>query len=160
MATINTTTRAKTIKTLSRDLRIMCPERNSASCKKYESSHHLITKIFTHIPESIRERFSTDMLSTQPQTHAWWKTIMDVGSIFCVSMVDLAVTPKPFRVCVSKYHAQGIMKLTRGISAILKTTTPWCSGVSSVILPKCALTTWLPYKNGISPLGFIQTWSL
>lgn len=37
-----------------------------------------------------------------------------------------------------------------------KMTTPVCSGVSSVILPKCALTIWLPYKKGISPLGLIQ----
>lgn len=48
--------------------------------------------------------------------------------------------------------------LTRGISFILKTTTPWCSGVSSVILPRCAFTTWFPYRKGISPFGFIHTW--
>lgn len=41
---------------------------------------------------------------------------------------------------------------------MLKTTTPWCSGVSSVILPKCAFTTWFPYKNGISPFGLIHIW--
>lgn len=50
--------------------------------------------------------------------------------------------------------------LTNGMSFILKITTPWCSGVSSVILPKCAFTTWFPYKKGISPLGFIHTWNL
>jgi len=45
---------------------------------------------------------------------------------------------------------------TSGVSFILYTTTPWCSGVSSVIRPRCAFKTWFPYKNGISPLGFIQ----
>lgn len=33
---------------------------------------------------------------------------------------------------------------TNGMSAMLNTTTPWCSGVSSVIFPKCALTMWFP----------------
>lgn len=46
---------------------------------------------------------------------------------------------------------------TSGTSFILKTTTPWCSGVSSVIRPRCAFTTWLPYRNGISPFDLIQT---
>lgn len=41
---------------------------------------------------------------------------------------------------------------------MLKTTTPWCSGVSSVILPRCAFKTWLPYKNGSSPEGFTHTY--
>lgn len=49
------------------------------------------------------------------------------------------------------------MLLTNGMSFILNTTTPWCSGVSSVIRPRCALRTWFPYKKGISPFGFIQT---
>lgn len=42
------------------------------------------------------------------------------------------------------------------MSAMEYTITPVCSGVSSVIRPKCAFTTLLPYKNGISPLGLIQ----
>ena len=33
----------------------------------------------------------------------------------------------------------------------------WCSGVSSVMWPKCALSIWLPYRNGISPFGLIHT---
>lgn len=49
------------------------------------------------------------------------------------------------------------MLLTNGMSFMLNTTTPWCSGVSSVIRPRCALRTWFPYKKGISPFGFIHT---
>ena len=49
---------------------------------------------------------------------------------------------------------------TNGTSAMLYTTTPWCSGTSSVILPRCALTTWLPYRNGSSPAGLIHTCAL
>jgi hypothetical protein len=51
-------------------------------------------------------------------------------------------------------------RLTRGTSAMLNTTTPWCSGVSSVILPKCAFKTWLPYKKGNSPDGLTHTYEL
>lgn len=60
---------------------------------------------------------------------------------------------------ISPHHTVNPMRLTNGTSLILKTTTPWCSGVSSVIRPRCALTTWLPYKKGISPLGLIHTYA-
>lgn len=53
-------------------------------------------------------------------------------------------------------HSKHTTLLTKGESDIEKMTTPVCSGVSSVILPKCAFTIWLPYKKGISPLGLIQ----
>jgi hypothetical protein len=52
-----------------------------------------------------------------------------------------------------------IMRPTSGTSLMLKITTPWCSGVSSVMRPRCALTTWLPYRKGISPLGLIHTYT-
>lgn len=68
--------------------------------------------------------------------------MMLVGSNLRVSIVERAVTPKP-----------------RGTLLMLRTTTPACSGVSSVMRPRCALTTWLPYRNGSSPLGLIHTCS-
>ena len=40
---------------------------------------------------------------------------------------------------------------------MLSTTTPWCSGQSSLHRPMCALTTLPPYRKGISPLGLTQT---
>lgn len=75
------------------------------------------------------------------KTHAWWNTTIPLGSRSLVAAVERAVAPKP-----------------SGTSAMLKTTTPWCSGVSSVMRPRCALTMWLPYRNGSSPAGLIQIW--
>lgn len=88
--------------------------------------------------------------------------MIPVGSNFRVSTVERAVTPNPCIIGVlvnisSVVTVESVLKLTKGVSDILKTTTPWCSGVSSVILPKCALTTWLPYRNGSSPAGLIHT---
>ena len=81
-----------------------------------------------------------------------------VGSNFRVSTVERDVTPNPFdhvRMRVIEDGYKGT--LTNGMSFMLKTTTPWCSGVSSVMRPRWALATWFPYKKGISPLGFIHT---
>lgn len=83
--------------------------------------------------------------------------MIDVGSSLRVSIVDLAVTPKPCQRIERGTIAADGLRLTTAISAMLKITTPWCSGVSSVIRPRCAFTTWLPYRKGISPLGLIQT---
>lgn len=73
-----------------------------------------------------------------------------------MSTVERAVTPKPWcRISINPNMNEE--SLTSGVSFMLYTTTPWCSGVSSVIRPRCALSTWLPYRKGISPFGLIQT---
>jgi hypothetical protein len=74
-------------------------------------------------------------LKYSPQS-ACLKQVMPVGSSRLASCVLLAVTPKP-----------------NGVSFMLYTTTPWCSGQSSDHLPTCAFTTCEPYKNGISPFA-------
>ena len=73
-------------------------------------------------------------------TSDWWKTTMALGSAFLHSLVALAVTPNP-----------------RGTSVMEYITTPVYAGVPSVILPSPDLSTWFPYKNCISAVGFTQT---
>ena len=92
-----------------------------------QSSHPHFSPFY---PYCVENRVSSS-LKNSPQS-ACLNAAMPVGSKRLASWVLLAVTPKP-----------------SGVSFMLYTTIPWCSGQSSDHRPTCALRMW--------PLGLIQS---